>query len=740
MKRLIRVACAASIACVMTWLSPQLYAAQEDVLGILDSLDVSQHDDSAALTIMFSVPVHYVRHFPIGEGDVVQITVSAGSVGRSGDEALQRRQSLNWTPSREMPLTDVSYEGNISSGPNLIVRFRHPVKFRVEESGDSRSIIVTVISPPKPAEAPATPPPAPQVAPAAPPPPSMPMLEPVPDSKAEEWMTQGRQAMTANDYNQAIAVFTKTLQHPGHKYLPEAKELLGLARERNKQLAHARAEYEEYLRLYPQGEGAARVRQRLDALLTAYEPGKEKLRTTMGGVRTLAGAMTVNGSVSQYYRRDMSKTDQTGTVTTQSSLLNYLDVGTRSRGDRYDMRSQFTGSYNYDFLPNTSSGSNASGVNVSSLYVDTSDRAHELSAKVGRQTRSSGGVLGRFDGGLFTVGVMPKWKLNAVAGSPVDLSANNTIQTNHTMYGMSLDGSGLAQHWDSSVFAIHQAVDGITDRTAVGAEWRYFTPMSSVFTLVDYDVSYSLVNTALTQANWQFESGAGVNLALDYRLSPTLTTTNALQSQTTVTTVKDLLASLGGNESLLRQLAVDRTVSSKTATLGGNVPLNQQLQLTGDFTLSNLGSMPASAIAGSDPVDAQEGTGNEFIYSVQLIGSSLIKEGDVSIVGVSYYDAKNSKTSSLTLNTRYPVTNNWRVNPRMRIDYRTSSNGGNNVAYKPQLLTDYRLGKELTFELEGGVEWDELSTVRAATSTTTATTSSQNTQIYYISIGYRWIF
>lgn len=33
--------------------------------------------------------------------------------------------------------------------------------------------------------------------------------------------------------------------------------MLGLARERNGQLAHAKAEYEEYLREYPNGEGAA---------------------------------------------------------------------------------------------------------------------------------------------------------------------------------------------------------------------------------------------------------------------------------------------------------------------------------------------------------------------------------------------------------------------------------------------------------------------------------------------------
>ncbi len=723
MRLLINIARTAGFACVLAC-TPLRVSAQADVLGILDSLDVSSHEDGDAVTIKFSVPIHYVRHFPVAEGDVVQITVQAVAMGALSDEQLQRRESLTWTPSREFPLTVVSYEGDISNGPNLIVHFRHPVTFKVEEGADSRSIIVTVAKPQALSEAPAAPQP---IVPAAPAPmpvpmPSMPMLDPVSDSKAGEWMTLGRQAMTANDYPQAIRIFTKVLQHTGHKYLPEAKELLGLARERNKQFAHARAEYEEYLVLYPQGEGATRVRQRLAALLTAREPGKEKLRSAKGGVQTAAGGVMVNGSLSQYYRRDLNSTDQTGTVVTQSSLTNYLDIGSRWRGERYDMRTLFTGSYIKDFLRNVSSGGTTSGVRVSSLYVDANDHAQQLSAKVGRQTRSSGGVLGRFDGGLFSVGVMPKWKINAVAGTPVDLSANNGIQTDHTLYGVSLDGGTFAQHWDTSFFAIHQTVNGITDRTAVGSELRYITPTASVFTLADYDISYALLNTVLTLANWQFEGGAGLNVVLDYRLSPTLTTSNALQGQP-YTSMKELLAAT--SESEVRQLAVDRTARSKSATVGGNVPLNQKLQVSGDVTLSNLGSMPASG-----GVDAVEGTGNEYIYSLQLIGSSLLKEGDVSILGVRYYDAKDSRTSSLIVNSRYPLTNDWHINPRLRIDYKTSTTSGNTVTYKPQLRTEYRLRKELTFELEGGIEWDNQSGVVVA----------QSSKGYYYSLGYRLNF
>ncbi len=721
MRQLMNMARVAGFACVMACM-PMRVDAQADVLGILDSLDVSSSDDAEVVTIKFNVPIHYVRHFPVNDGDLVQITLQAVAVGSLNDEQLQRRESLTWTPTRELPLTEVSYEGDSSSGPNLVVHFRHPVRFKVEEGADSRSIVVTVLKPPAPPRAPAADQPGAAPVPVPESMPGAPMLEPVPDSKAEVWMTQGRQAMTTKDYPLAIRIFTKVLQHPGHKYLQAAKELLGLARERNKQFAHATAEYEEYLKLYPQGEGAERVRQRLDALLTSREPGKEKLRSAKGGFKSAAGGMMVNGSLSQYYRRDVNSTDQTGSIVTQSALTNYMDIGTRWRGDRYDMRSQFTGSYIHDFLRNDTGGGGTTGVRVSSLYVDASDRIHKLSAKVGRQTRSSGGVLGRFDGGLFTVGLVPKWKLNLVAGTPVELSSDNGIQTDKLMYGASLDGGTFAQCLDTSFYAIHQTVNGITDRTAVGSELRYITATASVFTLADYDVSYALLNTVLTLANWQFENGAGLNLVLDYRLSPTLTTSNALQGQT-FTSIKDMLAVK--SESEVRQLAVDRTARSKSATVGGNVPLNQKLQLSSDVTLSNLGGMPASG-----GVDAIEGTGNEYIYSVQMIGSSLIKEGDVSILGVRYYDAKDSKTSSLIVNTRYPVTNNWRINPRLRIDYKTSATSGNTVSYKPQLRTDYRMRRELTFELEGGLEWDNQSGIAAA----------QNTKGYYFSVGYRWNF
>jgi len=49
---------------------------------------------------------------------------------------------------------------------------------------------------------------------------------------------------------------------------------------------------------------------------------------------------------------------------------------------------------------------------------------------------------------------------------------------------------------------IEQQVDGILDRRSVGGEARYFDPVKSLLSYVDYDVSYSQLNTFLMLGNW----------------------------------------------------------------------------------------------------------------------------------------------------------------------------------------------------------------------------------------------
>jgi hypothetical protein len=375
-------------------------------------------------------------------------------------------------------------------------------------------------------------------------------------------MEEARKAISENNISHAIQLYTKVLRYPDNQYSRDALEFLGLARERNRQYAHAIREYQRYLELYPDGEGAARVKQRLAGLTTARQQPRKLGDTRKQAERS--SPWDIYGGFSQFYRRDESSTDVGGDVVTQSSISNDLDITARKRADKYDFQSRFTGSYLRDFL-NDGSGNNTS---ISSLYIDANQKQYGLSARLGRQSRNTGGVLGRFDGLLLGYQVNDWLAVNGVAGYPV-FSTRDSLKTGRYLYGLSTDLGTFANAWDFEAFFIEQQNDGILDRRAIGGEARYFDPVRSLLSFVDYDISYDSLNTLIFLGTWTFPDRTTINASLDYRNSPILTTTSALQSQS-LPTLDDLLDTL--TEDQIRQLAEDRTADVTTVTLGASHP------------------------------------------------------------------------------------------------------------------------------------------------------------------------
>ncbi|MCF8062434.1 MAG: hypothetical protein K9M82_07955 [Deltaproteobacteria bacterium] len=69
-------------------------------------------------------------------------------------------------------------------------------------------------------------------------------------------------------------------------------------------------------------------------------------------------------------------------------------------------------------------------------------------------------------------------------------------------------------------------------------------------------------------------------------------------------------------------------------------------------------------------MEAIESSGYEFYYSLQLIGNSLLKEDDLSALSIRYAGKDLRDTYTLIVNSRYPINDMWRINPRMQVDYR----------------------------------------------------------------------
>jgi hypothetical protein len=84
-------------------------------------------------------------------------------------------------------------------------------------------------------------------------------------------------------------------------------------------------------------------------------------------------------------------------------------------------------------------------------------------------------------------------------------------------------------------------------------------------------------------------------------------------------------------------------------------------QVTLDATASGLSGNVASG-----GIEAMLPTGTELYYCAQLTGTNLFAEGDRSIAGLRMADLEASNLYVLALSARYPLSNELRVNPRLK--------------------------------------------------------------------------
>jgi tetratricopeptide (TPR) repeat protein len=545
-------------------------------------------------------------------------------------------------------------------------------------------------------------------------------------TKTGKLLEQARTAFTAGEYQKTIQLTTAILEMPASSESKDALELLGVARERNGQIAHAKAEYEKYLELYPEGEDAKRVSQRLAGLVTAASK-PTSLANSGNKTKTKRPVSWQSvGSFSQYYYRDERSIDEEDNLVDLSQIVTTFDMRSRKRTENYDQNFQITAYHAYDFLDDESDG------RFSRLYYELINRNNNNHLKVGRQTYSEGGVLGLFDGGVFGLGVTRKSSVNLAAGYLLDIEdlLDFSYTKDRKFASLSYDVGNEIKDWDISLYYIQQMVNNLVDRQAVGSEIRYFKPTFNIFNLIDYDTSYDTLNIFLLNANWVFPQQGNLYATIDSRKVPYLSTSNALQGQP-FETIEDLETMFTEEE--IRQLALDRTATSNTFTIGGAKQLNGfmnghgQYQISGDLTYNTLSDMPASGGVPEIP-----DTGDNYFVGAQFIGSNVIKKGDTSIFSLRLGFTQLSNDLTLNFDTRYPITDKFRFNPRIQYFRREGKDNDN-------LLTTLRLSAKADYRLlnnkmliEGEIGYDNTDDQVAGFST------KSNSLFWYL--GYRLDF
>ncbi len=769
---------------------------------VIDNIEVRRVGDEAEVVIRFNTPIQYQRHSPPTRGEIVNLYFQF--LALDGTESVLTREQRSVPRSELLEALVATYPEPNSA---MSIRFGSVTNYRVRQGKDNRSISIFVpakllpqppaavaaapaakaaaspalakipetapvltqpsAAPAPRAAAPAPTPqaPAPMAAAPAPPvaaPPKAELLPQLPapaevEAHAAELLAKARKALQQNQSGPSIDALNQLLNLPSNASSQAAQELVGEAREASGDAAKARAEYDLYLNLYPQGEGADRVRDRLARLAAApvaeapAAPARPHRETPEGWVTTGSLAqyryygqsasnvdpviVTVNNAGQQFQQQQVNAQQQTRVD--QDSLVTNLDMQTRKRTETSDTKLVLRDAetLNYPQARGTSTTFQAHKERLNAAFFEQTDRDVGYMTRIGRQTGTGGGVLGRFDGITAGYNLSPKWRVNGVAGSVVEFGS----PYDKTFYGVNADLNAQAEQLGGNLYYIEQKFQGRNDRQGVGLEARYFAANKNLFFTADYDAGFKALNTTMLQANWQTESGYSLFMNVDHRRSPTLMLTSA---QDFSGIPLDTLISAFG-ESAVRDDIKRITPITNSFALGFTRPVSEKWQLGADYRVANVAGIRATQVlrdSGGNLGQSTVSSGNTHVYSVQAIGSNgVFFTSDLLVVNASYFDASHTTATGaytaeqITFNHVALPSEKWRFDTSLRL-YRqkaepTNTGGQLTTRFGPEFKLLYKLRDNLGLEADASFEKEYR--------TGGDTNNGHDLRKYYF-VGYRW--
>lgn len=692
---------------------------------VLADIRYMQRGGVDAVRLDFAIPVHYLSHFPAVYGDTITIKVKFDRNEVPDVSELPLLQTLLAPPSDAIPLVEVTYLTEEES-PKLVVKFKRPVQFNVSQIMGITNLMIFLpkgnagidwtqyLAPDqlfKDEELPAD------------------------MNKARRMLAAGRHALKTGDHKKAVQIFSALLSQTGHTYMKESLELLGVARERNKQIAHAKAVYRQYIDQYPDAEGTTRVKQRIADLISNQLVPKKKLKKSKqdsGGRR--GDTSKLYTTIGQFWNIFYTQ-NSAGSELRRSRISNDLRVRWRLRKGNFDIKSYFNADYDKDTVDG-----DTDGIEVNSVYTKIKNARAKYELTLGRQSASTAGVLGKFDGVTGGYDINDKVRVNAVYGYPVNRYEKSSIQTSLPFITTSVELNNYWKDWDISPYVTRQEIDGIENRFAVGNEARYFHKKGDFFSLLDYDVSYSALNIMLLRGRYTFSKRLSVNTYISMRRSPLLETENATRGMGD-TTLGDLLDDPAIDEDDIRRAAKDRSGESKYMSLGLRRTYSEKLQVLLNLTQSEYTSRfleNTSGKSNSEIIDLQatETTNKNTDIIIRFIVSRLLHPKDSLILIIDGKEASASENgrdyseTMLSAQYRRSFSKKWRVSTRLRFRQRNNDDGEVSRRWQPAVKINYRHSRDLRWIGEFVIEHRTYS----------GDTRNEGYTNYNLFMGYTWDF
>jgi hypothetical protein len=122
---------------------------------IIDYIDAQTVQGVAEIRLQFTVPIHYIKHFPADQGELIKLYLQ--TVGLEDREDIYPHEYVHTPPIPLAAPLHVVYTTarTCFAVPDplcLDIRFSQPVRFRVRPGNDGRSILLTILPIDEPAK------------------------------------------------------------------------------------------------------------------------------------------------------------------------------------------------------------------------------------------------------------------------------------------------------------------------------------------------------------------------------------------------------------------------------------------------------------------------------------------------------------------------------------------------------------------------------------------------------------
>lgn len=531
---------------------------------------------------------------------------------------------------------------------------------------------------------------------------------------------QAKKALTQERYTLAISKLNQLLTKSDPNNKAFALEFLGVAYERDFKMAFAKKYYRLFLIKYSDHSKAARVKQRLTALLGIESLSNDNSKSlNKGNKQKKKSRNNTRGSLSTSYRKSDLVNDVGERRETLSLVGTDIDIRGNYQLNNNNIKVRLSAGHYQDLINN----GKATSDRLSYLNVRWESKDGDYKVDVGRQRNRKKGLFNRFDGAVFSYNFNKDQTLNFYTGAPVSSSKILSLDPERRFVGVSFDWEKLFENIDASIFLLNQTIGSLTDRRALGSEVKYVNQRTSAFALFDYDIFHSELNALLLSGSFSTEQKTRFSWSLNQRKSPYISTRNALIGQPADSLEE--LQNLFLTDDEILDLAIDRTLESRSASFQISQPISKNYEISANLNWLDLSGAPASG--GVPEIINRDG---QTYFNIYLRGSKLYSSSDTNQLGFRISKLATSDIWSAYISSQYRWKRHWNFTGKLRYDNRSNDNGSGQQSISPSFRFQYQNNDHFVYTELGAILYtNQIVNFR-----------DLSTDIYYLYLGYQFYF